>query len=159
MITASELAGYFAAHALWSLSDAETFHPILAYTTEDDAKHMERIITPTAEEAVEYGRKQLDHSDKDPTDIVLLYDGRVTGDEPRDAVIIELRCYAFPWAKATYGVPYAPKASGRFAVFRPVVLRWEDCADFDLDRAFERFFAGADAHETGGALWRAHRVE
>lgn len=157
MITASELAGYFAAHAVWSLSDGESFHPIFAYTTEGGAKHMQRLFAPTAQEAVAFGRAQLEDSDKDPNDAALIYDGRITGDAgPRDAIVIELRCYAFPWAKATYGVPYTPKASGRFAVFRPRVLRWEDCADFDRDWALERFFVGVHAHEKGGAIWNAH---
>lgn len=160
MITASELAGYFAAHAVWSLSDGESFHPIFAYTTEDDARHMQRVVTPTAEEAVAFGRKQLESNEKDANDAVLIYDGRITGAAgARDALIIELRCYAFPWARATYGVPYTPKASGRFAVFRPVVLRWDDCADFDLDWSMERFFVGVHAHANGGAVWNAHRAD
>ena len=32
MITASELAGFFAAHAIWSVSDGATLIPMLAYT-------------------------------------------------------------------------------------------------------------------------------
>jgi hypothetical protein len=33
MITAFELAGHFAAHTVWSLSDSDTFNPIFACTT------------------------------------------------------------------------------------------------------------------------------
>src|SRR5262245_49194099 len=114
MITASELAGFFAAHAVWSLADAETFSPMLAYTTEDGQRKMERLLGRTEEEAVEYGRQQLAADPMNANDAVLLFDGRLTTDAGKvDAIIIEMRCYAFPWAKAAIGVPYTPKSTGR----------------------------------------------
>ena len=157
MITASELAGFFAAHAVWSLSGADTFDPIFAYTTEDGKRHMERVIGMTTESAVGYGRQKLAAGDNDPNDAVLLFDGRITTDAGKlDAIIIEMRCYGFPGAEATIAVPYTPKASGRFLVHRPKLLVWKDCDDFDLDAAFEAFFRGVDAHQQGGKIWNDH---
>gem|GEM_PF-4968397 len=34
MITASELAGFLAGHAIWCLSDADGLMPMVAFTTE-----------------------------------------------------------------------------------------------------------------------------
>jgi hypothetical protein len=160
MITASELAGYFAAHAVWSLADADTFTPMLAYTTEDERRHMQRLIGKTVELAVEFGRKQLASDPMDANDAVLLFDGRITADGGKlDAVVIEMRCYAFPWAEAALAVPYTPRSAGGFRVHKPKLLRWHDCADFDLDAAFESFFRGVDAHEDGAKVWNDHLDE
>ena len=43
MITASELAGMFAAHAIWCVSDGDTLIPMLVYTDENDERQMERL--------------------------------------------------------------------------------------------------------------------
>ena len=44
VIAAARLAGFFAAHAIWSVSDGATLIPILAYTTESGERHMERLV-------------------------------------------------------------------------------------------------------------------
>lgn len=51
MITASELAGFFAAHAIWSVSDGETLIPMLAYTTEGGDRKMERLVGDDLDES------------------------------------------------------------------------------------------------------------
>jgi hypothetical protein len=157
MITTSELAGFFAAHAIWSLYDSETFDPIFAYTTETGERNMERLIAPDMGKAVEIGRARLETAAATAGDGVLVFDGRISGDNGKlDAVIIEMRCYAFPGAMATLAVPYTPQSTGQFRVHKPKLLRWEDCDDFDMDAAFEAFFRGVDAHEHGGAIWNKH---
>jgi hypothetical protein len=156
MLTASELAGFFAAHAVWSLADAETFTPMLAYTTEDGQRKMERLIGRTEEEAVEYGRQQLAADPMGANDAALLFDGRLTTDAGKvDAIIIEMRCYVAPWVEATIGVPYTPKSAGQFRVHRPKLVVWKDCNDFDIDAVFAAFFRGVDAHTEGAKVWNA----
>jgi hypothetical protein len=156
MITASELAGFFAAHAIWSLSDANSFTPMLAYTTEDGQRKMERLAGEEAQVAVEYGRQRLEDNPMDADDGVLLFDGRISGAEGKlDAVIIEMRSYGFPWAQATIAVPYSPKATGRFRVHKPKLLQWDGCEDFDINAAIESFFRGVSAHEQGAKVWDA----
>ncbi len=154
MITASELAGFFAAHAIWSLSDAESFTPILAYTTEDGQRHLQRLAAPDTESAVEFGRKRLADNPMDANDGVLLFDGRISAPGGKlDAVIVEMRNYGFPRARATIGVPYTPRSTGQFRVHKPKLLKWEACEDFDMGAAFEAFFAGVAAHEQGCKVW------
>src|SRR5437763_17193620 len=77
MITASELAGFFAAHAVWCLSDAESLTPMLAYTTEDGQRKMERLAGEEVQAVIEYGRRWLADNPMDANDGVLLYDGRI----------------------------------------------------------------------------------
>ncbi len=154
MITAFEIAGTFAAHAVWSLSDGETLTPMLAYTTEEDERRMERLVHDELGAAVEHGKQRLTSNDMDANDAVLVYDGRITiDDEKHDALILEMRAYFEPDAAAILAVPYTPKASGQFRVDTPKLLAWENCDDFDLEHAFSSFFDGVAGHEKGAAIW------
>lgn len=154
MITASELAGHFAAHTVWTLSEADSFHPVLAYTSEDWQRHMERVFAAEAQDAVAFGRKKMIANPMDANDAVLLFDGRISGPNgKRDAIIIEMRCHAFPWAEAAIGVPYTPRTPGPLRVHVPKILQWKDCADFDKHAAFEAFFRGVSSHPQGSKAW------
>lgn len=77
-------------------------------------------------------------------------DGRVTvaGGE-LGAVVLEMRSYAFPWAKTVPAVPYTPRGSGRFAVHKPKLVEWHECDGFDMDAAFAAFLRGVDSHGAG----------
>ena len=154
MIAAAELAGVFAAHAIWSVSDGESFHPMLAYTTETGERRMDRIINDDLPAAVEHGRQKLLSNPMDANDAVLVFDGRIpVGREKLDAVIVELRAYFSPSSEAVIAVPYTPRSAGRFLVHKPKLLVWKDCEDFDQGAAFEAFFAGVAGHEKGAKIW------
>jgi hypothetical protein len=160
MITASELAGFFAAHAIWTVSDAEILMPMLAYTTEDGQRRMERLVGSDVQSAVEYGRQKLKTDSMDANDGVLIFDGRITVETGKlDAIILEMRCYGFPDAEATIAVPYTPKTTGRFLVHKPKLLQWHECDDFDSDAVFESFFRGVAKHEEGSRIWNAYLDE
>jgi hypothetical protein len=156
MITASELAGFIAAHAIWCVSDADGLIPLVAFTTEDGQRKLERLVFDDAGAAVESGRRRLEDDPFNANDGVLAYDGRITveGDN-LDAIILEMRSYGFPWAKATIAVPYTPASSGQFRVHRPKLVEWERCEDFDPDAAFGAFFEGVATHEQGAKVWEA----
>ncbi len=155
MILASELAGYFAAHAVWSVSDGATLIPMLAYTTGDGERKMERMVGELGA-MVELGRKKLEDNPMDANDAVLLYDGYLTLDGHKtDTIFVEARAYFMPGAKMTLGIPYTPPASGKFRVHKPKLLEWVDCDDIDQQQALQVFFEGVDAHEQGAAVWTA----
>jgi hypothetical protein len=155
MITAARLAGFFAAHAVWCVSDGETFVPMLAYTTEDDERKMERLVVNNdAQASVAHGQEKLAANDMDANDAVLLYDGRIPiGNEKVDAIIIEMRAYFSPDAEAILAVPYTPKQAGNFRVHKPKLLDWKHCDDFDIDAALQSFFDGVNEHEKGAKIW------
>jgi hypothetical protein len=156
MITASELAGFIAAHAIWCVSDADGLIPMVAFSTEDGQRKLERLVFDDARAAVEHGRRRLEDDPFGANDGVLAYDGRITVDGGKlDAIILEMRSYGFPWAKATIAVPYTPISSGRFRVHKPKLVEWHRCEDFDPDAAFEAFFQGIDTHEQGARVWGA----
>ena len=60
MITASELAGFIAAHAIWCVSETDGLIPMIAFTTEDGQRKLERLVYEDAGTAVEHGRMRLE---------------------------------------------------------------------------------------------------
>ena len=153
MITACELAGFFAAHAIWNVSEGDTLIPMLAYTNAEDERNMERFVGDLGT-SVATGKGKLQSNEMDANDAVLLYDGRITlGSEKVDAIIIEIRSYFSPQSEAVFAVPYTPKASGKFLVHRPKLLTWKNCEDFDRNAAIDSFFNGVDGHEKGSKIW------
>ena len=157
MITAFNLAGFFAAHAIWGVSDGEDLIPMFAYTDENDERKMERLVVDgDLAASVEFGKDKLESNEPDATDGVLVYDGRIPINEQKfDAIIIKIRSYFAPGSKALMAVPYSPAGSGNFRVFKPKLLQWEECDDFDVNMAVQSFFEGVDAHEKGAAAWNA----
>jgi hypothetical protein len=155
MIAASNLAGYFAAHAIWCVSNGETLVAMLAYTDGNDKRVMNRLAGADLGASVALGKDQLASNAMDANDAVLLYDGRITlGGTKVDAIIIEMRAYFSPQSEATLAVPYTPKtSSGAFRVHKPKLLLWKNCEDFDMNRALESFFNGVSSHEQGTEVW------
>jgi hypothetical protein len=156
MITASELAGFIAAHAIWCISEADGLIPMVAHSDIEGKRTLERMMFEDVGAAIEQGRQRLDDASSDAMDGVLAFDGRIGTDAGKlDAIILEMRSYAFPGAKATLAVPYSPVSSGAFRVHKPKLLEWENCDDFDLQAAFLAFFRGFESHEKGAEVWNA----
>ena len=60
MLAAALLAGFLAAHAVWSISDGETLIPIYGYIDASGARHLVRLAESQSGKAVETGRDLLD---------------------------------------------------------------------------------------------------
>ncbi|KVT11688.1 hypothetical protein WT24_12660 [Burkholderia sp. MSMB1078WGS] len=155
MLTAFELAGFIAAHAVWCVSDADGFIPIAAFQTDDGQRKIERLVFDDAGEAVEQGRKRLESNPSNASDGVLAYDGRLATPDGKklDAIVLEARSYAFPSARAAIAVAYTPKSTGNFRVHKPKLVLWDKCGDFDMSAAIESFFNGVASHERGAKVW------
>ncbi len=154
MITAAKLAGVFAAHAVWSVSDGEVLIPMLGYIDEEGGRHMERLVIEDLAEAVALGKQKLDDNPMDAHDAVLLYDVRLPlGNEKVDAILVEVRAYFAPDARLTLAIPYTPASSGRFRVHNPKFLEWENCEDFAIEEIGEALFEGVAEHEKGAKIW------
>lgn len=155
MLTAFELAGFVAAHAVWCVSDTDGLVPMAAFGTDDGQRRLERLVFDDSGVAVEHGRKLLESAPFSASDGVLAYDGRIAIPEGKklDAIILEARTYAFPWAKAAIAVAYTPKSTGNFRVHKPKLVLWDKCDDFDMGAAIESFFNGIASHEQGAKVW------
>jgi hypothetical protein len=151
-----ELAGFFAAHAVWCVSDGETLVPIFAYESSDGSRQMERIEADELQDAVRHAKDRLASNPEAAARAVLVYDGFVTlPDGKTDALIIDALDYGPPRVGFTMAVPYrhAADATG-FAVFRPKFLGFEG-VEPSWDAIGEAFFRGVERHEKGAAVWNA----
>ena len=156
MITASELAGHIAAHAIWCVSESDGLIPMLGFATQDGQRNLERLVFPDAGDAVEYGRRRLNDNPFTARDGVLAHSGRTIHDGiEHDAILLELRHYGLPQARATIAVPYRPRNSGLFRVHLPNLVAWEQCGDCDKHAAFRAFFQGVYSHEEAAQVWAA----
>jgi hypothetical protein len=154
MITASELAGFLAAHAICSVSDGERLVPMLGYVDENDQRILNRLAGPDLGASVAHGKEQLASNPMDANDAALLYEGRIDlGGAKVDAIIVEIRAYFSPQSEAVLAVPYKPKSSGAFRVHKPKLLVWNKCEDFDMNVALEAFWQGVGSHEEGNKIW------
>ena len=154
MITASRLAGFFAAHAIWCVSDGDALIPMLAYTSDDGKRNLDRFASNDLQSAVAAGKQKLESNEMNATDAALLYDGRIALEAGKlDAILIEMRAYFSPCSSAIIAVPYTPKSAGRFLVHKPKILSWCQCEDFEMGAAFTEFYAGVGEHDKGAKIW------
>lgn len=155
MITACRLAGACAAHAVWCLSDDEPLVPILAHSTEAGERQLERLMPDDDfAKSVPFGRNKLEANEMNANYAVLAYEGVITLDDvPVEGIILELRTYSMPQARAVIIVPYTPKSAGAFRVHKPQLVQWKHCNDSDMQTALNEFFEGVDDHEMGSRVW------
>lgn len=153
-----EIAGYFGAHAVWCVAEAETLIPMLAVQRRDASLQMTRFEGAKLDEAVNDARQQLEANAEGNIRAALLYDGYVTLPEGRtDAVVVELVEYD-SGRRASLALPYrhASRPDG-FAVFRPKFLKMPEGSDA---RALgEALFRGVAKHEKGAAVWAKYLDE
>jgi hypothetical protein len=83
MITAAKLAGFFAAHAIWCVSEGESLTPMLAYTTAKNERQLVRLVAEDFAASVTLGKQKLQSNDMDANDAALLFDGYVTLERKR----------------------------------------------------------------------------
>lgn len=91
MNAAAELAGFFSAHAVWSVSDGETLVPIYGLEHNNDGRSMERLALDRLEDAVEAGKERLDENPQRAERAVLIFDGRINLECGKvDALIVKV---------------------------------------------------------------------
>jgi len=156
----AELAGFFVAHAFWTLSEASTFDPILAYLTEDGKRNMIRLVGYETPQAVALGRDWIVKNTEAATSAVLIFDGRISLEDGKcDAVIAEAQQLSPDAQTFKIAIPYRQHDSAEgFAVHRPKFMS-EAPEGTSLDELAAAFFRGVDEHEKGSAIWNAHLDE
>ena len=160
MEAAIELAGFFAAHAVWSVSDGATLIPLVAYETADGKRQMIRLVTDRVEVGAARGKEWLAKNPEHAARAVLVFDGFIplkTG--KTDALIITVRDYTKGEAEITMAVPYRPASDAKgFAVHRPKFLGFKG-AEPDWQKVGEALWVGIAKHEKGAEVWNKHLDE
>lgn len=152
MEQAFEMAGFLAAHGIWSVSDGENLIPFLGSLTSDGTRKLDRFVSEDLGHAVTQGRAALEACTAPVS--VLIYDTLITlPDGKTDALTIEIRIRNAEDIRASMAVPYrnASDPAG-FAVFRPKFLSLPQPQP-PLGDLAEAFFRGVDQHEHGAKIW------
>ncbi|MGW4215235.1 hypothetical protein ACWEIJ_45190 [Lentzea sp. NPDC004789] len=160
MIETARLAGFFAAHGVWCVSEGETLIPLLGYEHTDGEYGMNRLMYDDLAEGARAGQDALADGDPGWVGAVLVADGYVHLDRGRtDALIVEAVQYGPHRQSLQVAVPYRPAQDPRgFAVHKPKFMGVE-CDDPDLGPVAEAFFTGAASHTEANAVWDAHLDE
>jgi hypothetical protein len=156
MIVASQLAGFLAAHAIESIAAGVRPVPMLGFTDAEGQRQLQKFAGHVGE-SIEHARVQLTTNAMDANDAVLLYDGRIQqGQTALRALVLELRCYAWPGAEVVLAVPYTrTAAAASLRVHSPKLLVWSGCEDFEMGAVLQAFFDGVQSHASGYAVWSA----
>jgi hypothetical protein len=157
---AVELAGFFAAHAVWCVCEGETLIPILAFRDHDGEQQFRRLEGARLEDSVARGQQWLADNPEHTGCAALVYDGFITLASGRtDAVVLDVREYESSAGELRIVVPYRHAgASGRFAVHRPKFLDTARPAA-EVRALAEAFWRGVGKHEKGSAVWNEHLDE
>jgi hypothetical protein len=160
MPAAMELAGFFTAHAVWSVSDGETLIPILGFETQGGQRQMARLVGERLEEGVARGQEWMANNPDGAARAVLIVDAFITlPGSKTDALIATIRDFTNDDAEITMAIPYRPAshASG-FAVHRPKFLDFKG-PEPDWKSVGEALWRGIESHEKGAAVWNQHLDE
>jgi hypothetical protein len=160
MERAVELAGFFAAHAVWIVCEGDTLVPLLAFQKRDGTQEFRVLEGGLLEEAVARGQEWLAKNPEDVAFAVLIYEGFLTlGSGRTDALVVEVRRFDAVDDNLRMAIPYRhATAAGRFAVHRPKFLE-AGRPNPDFGALGEAFFLGVGQHEKGSAIWNSHLDE
>lgn len=152
------LAGFFAAHGIWSVADGGTLTPLLGYEQADGGRGMDRFAADDIAEAVRAGQDALHANPRGSVRAVLVTDAYIQlGTGRSDALIVEAVEYGAASPSMTMAIPYRPRSSPHgFAVYRPKFIEVTGTGEPDYGGLADAFFAGVDSHEQAAAVWNAH---
>jgi len=155
-MNAEQLAGFFSAHAVWSVSDGGPLVPMYVSSEGNAKPEMKRLAHEQLEQGVAAGRALLEG--ELGKDRVLIFDGLITlGGEKVDALVVEWRSEASPEKRVTLGIPYTPgTARQKFLVHRPKVLAADERSRVELQELLNQFWSGVDQHTEGAKVWNDH---
>ncbi|MDR7277560.1 hypothetical protein [Catenuloplanes atrovinosus] len=156
----ARMAGYFAAHAVWSVSDGETLVPMYGYETPDGRRGLDRFPGDlrAAATAVRAALRDNPHGAVHAVSVLDAFIDLPGG--KTDALIVEAVGYPPADFALRMAIPYRPEdGAAGFAVHRPKFLGVTGAPQEEYQKVAEAFFEGVDAHEKAGPIWAAHLDE
>ncbi len=158
----AELAGFCAAHGIWTISDTDGMVPFLIHEMPNGERGLTRYLHEDSAEGARAAQEELQANPEGWQHAALVADAfiHLEAAGKMDALIIEAVEYgATPWS-FTMAVPYRPQSDPQgFAVHRPKFFEITGLDDPDLDTLAGSFFTGVDSHEDAAPVWNAHLDE
>lgn len=159
--TATEMTGFFAAHAVWCVSEGETLIPFAGFETHVQGRSLLRFASERIEEGVAAGKARLANNSGAAARAVLIFDGFIPLESGKtDALILAVRDFTQGDAGMTWAIPYRPAgASSGFAVHRPKMLPKTELDPSTCEGLGRALWKGIAQHEKGAAVWNANLDE
>ncbi|MEM8593344.1 MAG: hypothetical protein AAGF06_00810 [Pseudomonadota bacterium] len=147
-------AGFFAAHALWSVSDCEGFTPIMGTLNAEGEQTLGRLVGETKDvlrmaKSIYAKLADNDHGG------AFVQDGYANLDTGRiDAVVVNVMFKQDESKRVQFLIPYRrfDHAQG-FAVHRVKISDLQGFESDDQQWMIEMFFEGLESHPEGGKIW------
>lgn len=155
----ARLAGFFAAHGIWSVAEGATLVPLLGYERASGDRGMDRFAAGDLAVGAQAGQEALRTNPRAAARAVLVVDAYLHLEAGRtDALIVDAVEYGPAGRSLKVAVPYRPQSGPQgFAVHRPKFLELVGVDRADYSALSEAFFAGVDDHEPAAAVWNAHQ--
>jgi len=101
-----KMAGDFASHAIWSVSDGEVIIPIVGYLKTDGSQSMERLVMGSVE-ALSAGEHKISNLSEEHLGATFIKDGLVTLETGKtDCLMIDVRFSDNASKKVQFLIPY-----------------------------------------------------
>jgi hypothetical protein len=156
---AARLAGFIAAHSVWSVSDGSALVPIVGRLSPEGKVSFTRYPAETFEAAADAALAARALPEEGSAADCVAIDGYTelsTG--TTDAVIISAKDIDHADGDLVLAVPYRPAKLG-FAVHTVKVISAPASYGDDLKPAMDAFFEGVRTHSQGNSTWSAHAEE
>lgn len=155
------MAGFYAAHGVWSVADGETLIPMLGYVGADGGQGMDRLVFDDVADAARTGQAALEEGRDGRVRAALVVDAFLHLDRAKvDALIVDAVEYGPVRRSLKMAVPYRPQSSSQgFAVFRPKFIEVAGVDVPDYTALADAFFSGVDSHERAAAVWNEHLLD
>lgn len=150
-----KMAGYYGAHAIWSVADGETLIPMLGYLATNNRTSMQRLAMESAA-AFALAETQLSSPGADNRGVVFIRDAVIKlASGKTDSLALDVAFTDRPAVRLQVLIPYrhAQHPAG-FAVHRLQVTRADGIPEGDIQGLINAFVDGIDSHPQGGALYR-----
>jgi hypothetical protein len=154
----ARLAGFFAAHGIWSVSDGGTLIPLLGYEHLNGERGMDRFVMADVGDGANAGLEALRGNAHSAARAVLVVDAYIHLASGRtDSIVVEAVEYAGSAPSMKVAIPYRPQPGPLgFAVHRPKFLEVTGVDSPDWQALAEAFYEGVDSHEAAAEVWNAH---
>jgi hypothetical protein len=151
-----ELAGFLAAHGIWSFDDDGTLTPMAGYEMPDGSRGLIRYLDASHDDAVGLAREALDLNRQRAAMAVTVTDGSYSAEGVATrALIVEGRQWGEDPGTLIVAVPFHQgETPDQLVVLFPELLLLEGAGQpFDLLGAF---FGGVDSHGPATEFWDQH---
>jgi hypothetical protein len=157
----ARMAGFYAAHGVWSVSDGETLIPLLGHEHVDGDQGMDRLVFDDVADAARAGQDALEAGRPGWVRAALVADAYLRLDAGRvDALVVDAVEYVPVRRSMRIAIPYRPRPAPQgFAVYRPKFIDVTGVDGPDYAALADFFFSGVDSHEQAAAVWNAHLVD